>query len=196
MAQSSKKDGERRLWQPVMDYTWDCARVPQVPRHWTGFFIHCQLAPNMQLLNKQTNKKNSHLIRRISSITCPFFFLLEPESLLFLCNFRSYEWFMVLLELKSTKTIHNCEQSLLLLEGNAKASALPKNTWGRIPVWKWNGCVFPLELNLPRWISGRLLHSPGWQSGGGHQDVWFLPSPPLSETGIQVVTLCTLLSTY
>ena len=94
------------------------------------------------------------------------------------------KWFMVLLELKSTKTIHNCEQSLLLLEGNAKASVLPKNTRGRIPVWKWNGCVFPPRVKFTQMdfqgdccilLVGRVAVATRMCDSS--------PLPPLSETG-------------
>lgn len=91
---------------------------------------------------------------------------------------------MVLLELKSTKTIHNCEQSLLLLEGNAKASVLPKNTRGRIPVWKWNGCVFPARVKFTQMdfqgdccilLVGRVVVATRMCDSS--------PLPPLSKTG-------------
>lgn len=57
---------------------------------------------------------------------------------------------MVLLELKSTKTIHNCEQSLLLLEGKCQGICASQKHLGggRIPVWKWNGCVFPSRVKF------------------------------------------------
>lgn len=94
---------------------------------------------------------------------------------------------MVLLELKSTETIHNCEQSLLLLEGNAKASVLPKNTWGRIPVWNGTSVFFPLELNLHRWISREivgvlLVGRVGWP-----------PECMISPFSLLCQTLCTLI---
>lgn len=61
---------------------------------------------------------------------------------------------MVLLEPKSTKTIHNCEQSPLLLEGKRQGiCASQKHTGGEFQFG--NGtAVFPsLELNLHRLIS-------------------------------------------
>ena len=102
---------------------------------------------------------------------------------------------MVLLELKSTNTIHNCERSLLLLEGNAKASVLPKNTWGRIPLWKWNGCVFPPRVKFTQMdfqgdLGILLVGRVGWPPG-----CMISPLSLLCQTeGIHVVTLCTLVS--
>lgn len=64
------------------------------------------------------------------------------------------KWFMVLLELKSTKTIHNCEQSLLLLEGKRQGiCASQKHMGGEFQFGNGPAVFFPLELNLYRMIS-------------------------------------------
>lgn len=61
-------------------------------------------------------------------------------------------WF--LLELKSTKTIHNCEQSLLLLEGKRQGiCASQKHMGGEFQFGNGTAVFLPLELNLNRLIS-------------------------------------------
>lgn len=80
----------------------------------------------------------------LCSIMCFFFFFFWSQSVCyFFAISEVMKWFMVLLELKSTQTIQNCEQSLLLLRGKTpRHLCFSKTHRGSIPVWKCNGCVF------------------------------------------------------
>lgn len=115
---------------------------------------------NVQLLNKQT-KKDSHFnlddfVLHNMSI---FYFFWSQSVCYFFAISEVMKWFMVLLELKSTQTIQNCEQSLLLLRGKTpRHLCFSKTHRGSIPVWKCNGCVSPPELNLYRLISREIDH--------------------------------------
>lgn len=101
---------------------------------------------------------------------------------------------MVLLELKSTKTIHNCEQSLLLLEGERQGiCASQKHTGGEFQFGNGTAVLFPLELNLPRLISREIVAFFWLEQGSGHQNARFLLSP---TQGTPVVTICTLVLTH
>lgn len=94
------------------------------------------------------------------------------------------KWFMVLLELKSTKTIHNCEQSLLLLEGKCQGiCASQKHMGGEFQFGNGTALFFPLELFYTNRFPGRSLSSSGWDSGVATRMHDFFSLLPLSDTG-------------
>lgn len=78
---------------------------------------------------------------------------------------------MVLLELKSTKTIHNCEQSLLLLEGKRQGiCASQKHMGGEFQFGNGTAVFFPLELNLHILISREIVAFFWLEQWDGHQN--------------------------
>lgn len=73
----------------------------------------------------------------------------QPTVLLFLCNFRSYEMIHGFCWSWSQPRPFIIVNNLCYCyRENTKASVLPKNTWGRVPVWRWNGCVSPPRVKF------------------------------------------------
>lgn len=74
-------------------------------------------------------------------------------------------WF--LLELKSTKTIHNCEQSLVIVTGRTpRHLCFPKTHGGEFQFGNGTAVLLPLELNLSRLISREMAVLWLEQQGG------------------------------
>lgn len=114
-----------------------------------------------------------------------FFFFWSQSVCYFFVISEVMEWFMVLLELKATETIHNCEQSLLLLEGTRQGiCASQKHIGGEFQFGNGMAMFSPLELNLHRWVSRETVASFSLEQWSGHQNASCFFSPMQGIHGV------------